>query len=307
MKNVKKMNKLATIAMLGAFPLVSVTLNAATPLLEFSFNETGSTASSSGSASASAVLWNSSYSPTDLHGASGSGVSGGPGDRAFDNSASTGMGNAGTGGMLYVGDLDAVDGLKSFTLQGWFKSSVAINGVARLFDKNSGSGNAGFQLRSTATAGQLLLQVNSASVTSSAAYGATNEWVFFAVTFDGTSTTDNVKFYVGSQASEVSLVTTASIGATMANPNAATLVVGNSSWLLPSGPQVNNRPFDGVMDNFRIYGALSGAGGMLSLSELEGIRLNDVTPIPEPSSAIALAGLAGLSLAVCSRRRRDSR
>lgn len=287
---------------LGIASGLSCAAFAATPILEFTFNETGATASSSGSAAVSGNMWNSAFASTDLHGSSGSGVSGTPGDRAFDNSSSTGMGSAGTGGVVNLGDAGQIDGLSSFTLQGWFNTSTAIGNAARLFDKNTGGGTSGFLLRANTTAGQLVLTVNNQSAVSSTSFGATNSWVFFAVTFDGTLATNNVNFYVGSSAASVSLVTTATVAATQSIANGIVATLGNTSWLA-SGAAANNRPFDGQLDNMRIYGASSGAGGVLSLAELEAVRLADATPIPEPSAAAALVGALGLGLAASTRRR----
>ena len=67
------------------------------PILEFTFNEAGAAANSSGKDTNSAVLMQGS-TPQDFHSADGEGVSGLPGDRAFDNRHSTGMGDVGSGG-----------------------------------------------------------------------------------------------------------------------------------------------------------------------------------------------------------------
>lgn len=294
------------LGLLSGLSLAASAASAATPILQFTFNETGSTAASTGSNTLSGNLWNSAFAPADLHGASGSGVSGGVGDRAYDNSSATGMGNAGTGGVLNLGDVNAIDGLTSFTLQGWFNTATAINGVARLFDKNTGAGTSGFLLRGNVTAGQLVLTINNQSAISGTSYGTTNAWVFFAVTFDGSLTTNNVNFYVGSTSASASLVTTATIAATSSIANGVVATVGNASWLA-SGSAVNNRPFDGLLDNMRIYGATSGSGGVLTLGELEAIRSADVSPVPEPSAAVALAGALGFGFAASARRRRGAR
>src|SRR5215212_8870733 len=73
-----------------------------TPIFEYRFNEVGNLAASTGSDHTPVTFRNSSF-VTDLHSAAGLGVSSLPTDRAFDNTASTAMGGAGTGGIASTG------------------------------------------------------------------------------------------------------------------------------------------------------------------------------------------------------------
>src|SRR3990167_3976532 len=82
---------------------------AQTAILEYKFDETGTTAPSTGSDATAVTLRNSAGVATDLHSADGLGVSGVTGDRAFDNTASTSMG--GSGGRADQADLAAIDTL----------------------------------------------------------------------------------------------------------------------------------------------------------------------------------------------------
>src|SRR3990167_6400244 len=191
------------------------TVQAQTAILEYKFNETGTTAPSTGSDATAVTLRNSAGAATDLHSADGLGVSGVTGDRAFDNTASTDMG--GTGGRADQADLAAIDTLTSFTLQGWFKTagSTAIGGgsgssQAVLLHNTSGAGGSkkGFELYGQQD--NLKLEVDNGNASTSA-YGDTQSWIFFAVTYDGSSTANNVKFYKGSASSEVTLVATQTI------------------------------------------------------------------------------------------------
>ncbi len=263
-------------------------------ILDYNFNQTGTTATNNGTAGAAAnlSLQNSSGTATDLHGASGSGVSGLAGDRAFDNSASTGMGSAGTGGRAVTAPVSLLNGLTSMTLAGWFNVPTAIGGNARLMD-NLGT-NLGFNLYASGS-GILSLQVNAGAATSTASYGATGSWVFFAVTYDGTLSSNNALFYVGSTASAVSLVKTATL-----NQGA----LGTSGVNFGAGNMQNGfaRPVDGLMDNIQLYGANSGSGGVLTSSQLEVIR---AVAIPEPSS-LALIGLSLAGIAFAHRRRQTT-
>jgi len=89
------------------------TVQAQTAILEYKFDETGTTAPSTGSDVTAVTLRNSGGVATDLHSADSLGVSSLTGDRAFDNTASTSMG--GNGGMAEQADLAAIDTLTSFT------------------------------------------------------------------------------------------------------------------------------------------------------------------------------------------------
>ncbi len=287
------MKTIYALALLLLGPLfLELPVEAQTPLLVYLFNETGTAAPSSGSVSAGLTLTDVAGVPTDLHSADMGGVSGLPGDRSFDNTASTGMGGAGVGGGAHqAGDLLAIDVFSSFTLQGWFYASSVMNNAARLFD--NGSSTAGWLL--WGNNGTLGLYVDGVVLyPGNNLYNQTAEWIFFAVTYDGTLTSDNLKFYRGTKTTPV-----IQIGATLSmtvgsvNDSAVPLSVGNTS--VANG---SIRPFDGYLDNMRVFGADSGNSGVLALSQLETIRLNDLQNVPEPTMSLVL--IAGCVLLCCS-------
>lgn len=270
-----------------------------TPLLEYNFNQIvggGTTAPSTGSSASDLTLYNSSGVATNLHGADGSGVSGLTGDLAFDNSASSGMGSAGTGGRAQTAaTVASVNTLKSFTLTGWFKTADAtsISGNAALINNQSGASD-GFRVYSSGS-GVLALNVNGSGVTSTSttAYAATQSWVFFAVTYDGTSSLNNVKFYVGSTSSATQLNVTRTLDQGTTNNNTSGLSVGNLSG-------ANVRAFDGLLDDINIYGSQADSFGVLSLSQIEAIRLSS---IPEPT-VLGLTMAASVVMLAARRRSR---
>ena len=109
------------------------------------------------------------------------------------------------------------------------------------------------------------------------------DWVFFAITRDSGS----VSFYVGSESNAVAASTSATgltIGATVASTR---FVLGGSTY---NGTD-NYAGYD--MDELRVYSAAAGDGGALTLSQLEEIRLIDLTPIPPP--VIDAASIVGIS------------
>ena len=271
------------------------TVQAQTAILEYKFNETGTTAPSTGSnTTAVLTLRNNAGAETDLHSADGLGASSGlTGDRAFDNTASDSMG--GDGGRADQADSAAndIDTLTSFTLQGWFKTagSTAIDGVtgskrAVLLQNGTGfSGNTdGFQLFGHQE--HLKLRVDNGDAEApKLAYGGTQSWIFFAVTYDGTLNLDNVKFYKGSASSEVTLVTTQTIeDKGQVNTETIGLGIGNESGS-------NGSAFDGYLDNVRVYGTQSNNNsGVLTLAQLESIRTGDV-PVSSTSPTNGAIGV----------------
>lgn len=259
---------------------------AQTPILEYKFNEIGTTASSTGSNTTALTFKDSTGAITDLHSADGLGVSGSAGDRAFDNTASTTMG--GSGGRAEQADVAAIDALTSFTLQGWFKTegTAPLGTNARLFYNFAGS--KGFDLYGkSAINGDMTLGVDNGDAdTSGAIYGDTQTWVFFAVTYDGTLASNNTKFYKGSGTSTVTQVGTRTVNKSAVDDEGTGLGIGNKSGS-------SNFPFDGFLDNIRIFGTQTGNSGALNLSQMETLRSGDIPPSiisTSPTSGITGVG-----------------
>lgn len=200
------------------------------------------------------------------------GVSGQPGDWALDFTSSPGTGNGAGFGPFARVDSDAslpdVDGLASITLQGWFKASegfVPTNGME--FMRNADS-TGGFLLKAI-NDGKLRLYINGESrfedvVSENADWATTGEWVFFAVTYDGLATENNVNFYVGGINQAVTLSSTQTLDQGVMQDDGTRFFVSR-----------NNRPFKGLLDNFRVYGSLADSSGVLTQEELEAVRLAD--------------------------------
>ncbi len=206
--------------------------------------------------------------------------------------------NSSGGRGTHAADFDAIDGLTSFTIAGWFKtaSTAPIGGNAVLVANRSGV--AGFAVYGDPNVpGNLVLGVDNNS-NSSAGFGATGEWVNFAVTYDGTALQPgpNVFFYAGGVNTPLTLV-----GSGTNTNGSGNDPVDNETAALSFGSRVlfgatDADPFDGLLDNFRIWNSV------IPLTTLEPLRVSDVAVVPEPTS-FALVACAACTLIAVRRRR----
>lgn len=258
----------AVVALLAG-TVVSSWAAAQTPILAYDLNETSGDYLSSGSLGKSVTPAGSNQT----WGADGSGVSGLPGDRAWDASANTTRGadtpanNARLSGATDV-DLST---LSAFTMTFWYNSEQGFDSAVRyLYKANATTPTSGFTLRSVVSGSNAGLEIQVGNGTSATAalstkyssgqgYNQINTWVFAAVVWDGTQ----INFYVGDKANAVSSASSATpFPGPIANPAGVALYIGNLASL--------NRGFDGKMDNVRIYDQA------LSPSDLETLRTADV-------------------------------
>jgi hypothetical protein len=237
------------------------------PIVEFRFNEIGSQAPSTGADSTPMTFINGASAEADLHSDDRDGVSGLQGDHAFDNSSSTAMGSSGSGGYANQADDDNLDDLLSLTLQGWFKAdSGSINSLARIITKQAGANS--FLLIGSSS-GKFQFEINNANCTTAEAwYPETGQWIFFAVTYDGSSIVNNVKFFKATRTTPVTLVETRTLNQGRALANNSAMQIGNWASL--------TRPFDGWLDNLRVFGSKTNQTGVLTLPQLEWLRNKDI-------------------------------
>jgi len=290
--------------------------NADLLLLKYLFNETGTTATSSGSVSQTLYMYAANGAAAAMHSAAGLGVQGGLGlpdshlDRCFNNTSSTGMGRPAAGGDYSGGgarasaNVSEIECLVSFTLSAWFKTDTTTPWsnyarIAQMFKSD-----AGYELiGSFNSPGSARWEID-ASVSDADAgdFADTQKWVFIAMTYDGTATAGNLKFYKGyrtaaeagkgpgSDAVQLMSTHTANMGTT--DDCGGCFTVGN----MDSSTE-RNRPFDGYLDNVRLWGTKTAgdASGAIGLSDLEKVRHMDVGVVPEPSSVgLMTTGLMSL-------------
>ena len=231
-------------------------------LLSYSFDETGNSAVATGTAASGGDptlnFLSNTGAPADLHGGPGSGVSGDPSDRAFDNTASSGLFNSSRG--QNSADFDSIDALESFTLSGWYMlpegTARPIGNSDAIFENGStrsGANAGGYRLRAGSgnSASSLRLSVNGIDTRESLpVFTEIGQYVYFAVSYDSTASSDNVKFYKGTTAGSVQLVDSLTFNAGSVRQESIPLTVGVTPGSLFTGQ------FNGLLDNLRIDGSV---------------------------------------------------
>ena len=205
-------------------------------------------------------------------------------------------------------DADKLDALNQLTLTTWLNLSSYTSGNNRLISKQAATTFGGFSWNMNATPNSdpvsadnfrlgLFLGNNISSGASDfiSAFsnddvGAANRWVFLAVTYDGTSFVDNVRFYMGDASTPIGLVgTPLTVGQLTIEGGTARVGIGFTD----AAPTANTSAI-GLQDDVRVYSAA------LDLAALEQVRLANV--VPEPSVGVLYS--SALLFRCCGRRRR---
>ncbi len=265
----------------------------AAPILDFTFNDgSGTSATSSGTAPNQVLglysmgAGSTTIVPTNLHTAPGTGVAGNivgsalyGTDQAFNAS----------GGIAVNETSTAVSGLTSWTVSGWYDASTGLIAGSAFFQTpgDNSFGSDGFAIRGGTGGKDLRIGLASTFVsTTTTSFDPINEWIFFAVSYNGTLTSNNVKVYEGFRnASEA-----ASAGEAMSVTLVSTLTLNDGTALASLGYSLGARlnstsygtlsspsiiqSMPAVFDNFRVD------SGALSVSQLEAYRSGDVAIAP---------------------------
>jgi hypothetical protein len=198
------------------------------------------------------------------------GVSGAPGDFAFDNSDSVMSGPGGTVAVHnFRNALSRLHGsatVASYTVSLWFKAADgSIQGAARLMSL-TGKANP-IDLRNFVAPGRLASTINDEVVkmpNRAQLFESSNEWTFVAVSVDLTKSENNVRFYGGSVGEGFTLLYSDSASEGRLNL-ADVLRIGNYPGL--------DRAFKGYIDDFRLYLSPNDSSGALDAKELENLYL----------------------------------
>lgn len=261
-------------APLLAFLVLGASCQAAapSPIFAWTFDEPeGVFTSNRGSAgSADLYLAGVDGKAAPFFNSSGQGVSGKPGDHAFDLTSASGMGAAtpasnGPAGVVWSNSagLQALSGLSSFTITGWIKPSVILSSAARIVATPLFTVMGG-------TEDRLVFQANgvTASEQGDSLYSEVGSWMFFAVVYDGTRSDNNVVYYIGSTAAgTLRQAGVATLAGGKLKPFSGQLLVGNNA----AGAN-GIRPFKGLIDQIAIHGSATDASGALSKDQLEAVR-----------------------------------
>ena len=157
-----------------------------------------------------------------------------------------------------------LNGLKSLTACGWFNTN---DDNVTLKSYTGFLGRLGqLMVRSYDDNSRLVLGVNNNWTTAdnNVKYDESNQWVFWAVTYDGTIGTGNVKWYKGLEGETLSLLATHSLNAGTLATVDDELVVAN---LLTNG----SYSFAGLFDELRLFGSKTNNSGALPISVIQEI------------------------------------
>jgi hypothetical protein len=289
------MQVLRNIATLIAAILVGTALtaqraHAAAPLTEHLFEETGTTALNTGTlgSAANLTMETTAASPTDRHSPAGDGVSV-ISLRALDHR----FGDTSIGAhAISSGNVAGLNSLSGMTVTGWYLSERAdrLVGNERKLVANTG-GSAGFRIEggeSGPNQDMLRLAANGGAIVSGTGTypnPGSAKYTFFAVTFDGTSGSNNVQFYRGYTDTPAAVVATVTLAVSNTGLSTEVLSLGGHTGL--NAP----RTFHGLLDDVRIYGSV------LSGAEIAQVQASS---LPEPT-CLGLLLVGGMMV---MRRRR---
>lgn len=287
-----------------------------TPVWEFKFNDnaSGSKAVNTGSDpnAANAYLTMRATSGGTGNWRVADGPSGLPGDYSLSSVASGTIHYADVPGTQVGG----IAGFSKVTLCGWYKAAQPVvltpqyNRVFLIGNRHEWDQGMVIDFNSQDKGyNQIGMEVNDyynrAGDGGGDAYAGpvtndTGVWRFWAVTYDGVPTSNNVNMYMGTRTQATSLlgvgtmshVPIPDVNMPMNNPTGIIrnadgdfVLSGNIEWGYSNG-------FIGYQDNIRIF------NGILTQSEIDSFRQADLAPEPASLCLLALGGLLGL------RRRR---
>jgi hypothetical protein len=170
----------------------------------------------------------------------------------------------------------AMDDMVSFTIVGWFKGKIGSGSGARLIARPEDEANPEsncFQLladRYYSGKMELIVNGNSSTQMQESFYdNSPNEWMFFAVTYDGTSSFNHVQWFKGYDDGTNEVIQSSGFcslySGTSTHGKHSRIHIGNSG---DSGAW----PFSGMLDEIRVYASYTDTSGVLSLEQLETIK-----------------------------------
>jgi hypothetical protein len=173
---------------------------------------------------------------------------------------------------ISVGDkpIEALEGLRSFTILGWANpSSLRTGSGGNRIVFNLNYNRSGFDMVCLKD-GRLRLAVNEwpdrISNDSSPKKLRIGRWSFFAVTYDGTRVKDNVRWYFGDADTPAQLDRTTSYSRGATGKGSGALTIGNYNESIQQHGK--DRQFRGRLGGIKIFGSRIGPRGALSLGDI---------------------------------------
>ena len=173
---------------------------------------------------------------------------------------------------ISIGDkpVEAMEGLRSFTILGWANpSSLKAGSGGNRIVFNLNYDHSGIDMVCLQD-GRLRLAVNEwpdgIKNDSSSKKLRTGQWTFFAVTYDGTRSKDNVHWYFGDADMPAKLDRTTSYNRGATGKASGTLTVGNYNESIHQHGK--DRQFRGRLGGIKIFGSRIGPRGALSITDI---------------------------------------
>ena len=191
----------------------------------------------------------------------------------------------GSGQQVVVSDSitnpNPLDGMQQLTISTWIYANAFPSGVFSLVCKGASFyGNYSLNFRGGTTSSAIRYYIGGNWQDSASAL-LLNAWYHMVVVFDGTQTTNNLRFYLNGNLDKVSTINLTSV------PRSA------ATNLYIGAPYLGTTGFNGLMDDVRIYNRV------LSVSEIQ--DLYSVTPSnvgPAISTATTLSGTVNQPLSL---------
>jgi hypothetical protein len=240
----------------GSAPDVGALETGSVPaILSYRFDGSGTTAvASPGSTITAGLQLRSGTTAADHHVANAGPL--GAGDGVF-RASTGGMASGNRNGYLPASSVTALDGLQSFTITGWMRANATLGGGVVILQKEPS-----YKIALTsqlANSGSLDLYVNGATTgTGTNFITEVGTWVFFAVSYDGAATSNNLRYYRGTLATPVGAAVVRTLNQGAVGTGAGNVFIGNNANL--------NRAFGGDLDEISVH------AGVLSPSQIEAVR-----------------------------------
>jgi hypothetical protein len=191
-------------------------------------------------------------------------------DRSKDGSYDFGQREPWTWISIGDGPVEALEGLRSFTILGWANpTSLQIGSGGNRIAFNLNYNRSGFDLVHLKD-GRLRLAVNEwpdrVNNDSSPGRLETGRWTFFAVTYDGTKAKENVRWYFGDADHPARLNKTTSYSRGPTGTASGTLTIGNYNESIQQHGK--DRQFRGRLSGIEIFGSRIGPRGALPLTDI---------------------------------------